>query len=369
MRKTIMAFALVLGLCAWGAAQQRNQSATMSITSGPSVSNVNGNSVHISWQTNRPSSSEVHYGTNPNNLNQTAKGYTSGTSHVVALSSLQPNQTYYFQVESEQPSGRGPEALSGIGQFQMNQQGQYGNAQYGQYGQNSQYGQYGQAYPANQNGQQRLPGEQASTRTDNVVVLAGPVVQNLTPNSATIWWQTDDRAATDVKYGLSPNQLDQRAYERGGDRNHTAELKNLQPGRTYYFNVLRRDGTIRTTGQFTTPQTNAYNSSGAQITNGPVMSSIGPNTAIVQWTTSTPTNSIVRFGSNPNSLSQTAQGQPGTTHQVQLSNLQPNTHYYFEVMSQDPNTGAMAQGMPGQFQTVGQGQQPVTIFGIPVTPR
>lgn len=374
--KTIMTMALAFSLGAWGASvpnalanpmpPQAKQANAVAITGAPSVANMSGNSATVTWQTNVSSASRVHYGTDPNNLSQDATAAWGGTTHNVTLKKLQPGKTYYYKVESGNASGSGTTVSSSVQQFQFN-------------GQNAGNG----GNTGGQNGGQTLPGEQPSTKTDNVVILAGPMVQNLTGSSATLWWQTDDVAATDVKYGTSSNQMNLRAYERGGDRNHTAELTNLQPGQTYFWQMLRRDGTVRTTGQFVTPRTNAANSGnpnnnggqyqypgGAQVTNGPVMGYVGPNSATVQWSTAQPASSIVRYGSDPNNLSQMAQGAQGsTTHQVQLNGLQPNTRYYFMVMAQDSVNGQMAQGYPGQFQTVNQGQQPVTIFGIPVTPR
>ena len=141
-------------------------------------------------------------------------------------------------------------------------------------------------------------------------------MQNLTPKAATLWWQTDNTAANDVVYGTDPNHLSQRAYERGGSRDHTAELDNLQPARTYYYKILRRDGSIRTTGQFGTPgrymeiigpitrtirsrdnttRDNTINRYNQGITNGPVIETIGPNNATIAWTTNAQSSSIVRF--------------------------------------------------------------------------
>jgi hypothetical protein len=44
----------------------------------------------------------------------------------------------------------------------------------------------------------------------------------------------------------------QSAYHQGGGNNHSLQLTGLQPGRTYDWQILTRDGDLRTSGQFQT---------------------------------------------------------------------------------------------------------------------
>jgi hypothetical protein len=44
----------------------------------------------------------------------------------------------------------------------------------------------------------------------------------------------------------------QSAYHQGGGTNHSVQLTGLQPGRTYEWQILTRDGDLRTSGQFQT---------------------------------------------------------------------------------------------------------------------
>ena len=78
------------------------------------VEAVSVNSATVAWSTNRRGSSRVNYGTDANNLNQL--GETSwgqgGLTHRVQLKNLQPNTTYYFQVETGQAQGTGGEVQS-----------------------------------------------------------------------------------------------------------------------------------------------------------------------------------------------------------------------------------------------------------------
>ncbi len=332
---------------------QQNQNQAVQITQQPRVESTTGNSATIAWSTNVQAGSVVKYGTDPNNLSQTATAPWGGMTHRVYLKNLQPNTTYYYQAMSEHASGTGTGATSNVAQFRTSANGQSASGQ--------------------QSTNSSMPGQDQAS--DNVQILVGPVVQNATGNSASLWWQTNDTAATHVKYGTDPNNMSQTAYEPGGSKDHRVQLSNLQPGQTYYYEILKRYGSVRTTGRFTMPAQNAgttptmsgaapSSSTTAAITNGPVIESLGPNNAVISWSTQVPASSIVRYGTDPNALTQTAQAPWGsTTHRVTVNNLQPNTRYYFEVISsqmqgQNPNVVATNTG---QFQTLNQGQQAMTI--------
>src|SRR5438445_10086716 len=80
---------------------------------------------------------------------------------------------------------------------------------------------------------------------DAVRITSGPNVVSTTNNSATIRWQTDDLASTNVKYGTDPNNMSQVQKHSGGARDHNVVLSGLQPGTTYYFAVMTNDGDVR----------------------------------------------------------------------------------------------------------------------------
>src|SRR5712671_7802507 len=82
----------------------------------------------IRWTTNNPGGSDdhygvVHYGTDPKNLNKTAKspirlnqGHPT-TTFRVRLDGLEPRTTYYYRVDSEESTGRSDWVKSSISKF------------------------------------------------------------------------------------------------------------------------------------------------------------------------------------------------------------------------------------------------------------
>src|SRR5947209_12004482 len=92
-----------------------------------------------------------------------------------------------------------------------------------------------------------------------------------------------------------------------------------------------------------------------RITNGPVVKKTTDTVAEIAWSTDAPGSSIVKYGTNPNTLNQTAEAPWGGTkeqngdynHTVWVKNLQPNTNYYFVVeTTQGAGTGTQTQSQP-----------------------
>jgi hypothetical protein len=244
MRDSLLALLLALGLAVtmspYMTAQTPSGGQTIQITNGPIIETADTNSAMIAWSTNQGSSSRVWYGTDANNLTQLAESpYSTGNNHRVQIKNLQPNTTYYFELESER--GRsGPEAESqGVLSFKTPAQGQ----------------------PAihNQPAQVAQKGATGGDENGKVKITNGPVLEEITSNSATVAWSTNLKGSSRVTYGTNPNnmtQLGESPWGQGG-LTHRVQLKNLQPSTTYYFEVE--------TGQ-------AQGTGGAEVESNKVMS-------------------------------------------------------------------------------------------------
>ncbi|PYX51702.1 MAG: hypothetical protein DMG79_02535 [Acidobacteria bacterium] len=106
----------------------------------------------------------------------------------------------------------------------------------------------------------------------------------------------------------------------------------------------------------------AQNRSKAErITNGPLVKKTTDTVAEIAWSTDAPGSSIVKYGTNPNALTQTAEEPWGGgkepngdfNHTVWVKNLKPNTTYYFKVITgQGLGTGTETESRPEQFHTM-----------------
>jgi phosphodiesterase/alkaline phosphatase D-like protein len=98
-----------------------------------------------------------------------------------------------------------------------------------------------------------------------------------------------------------------------------------------------------------------------KITDGPRVEGVGPTWAVIAWTTNTGGSTVVRYGTDPDKLTQTAESPyadnektKAQNHRVHLKNLKPNTKYFFMVDSgQGEGTGTEAKSRVEEFTTKG----------------
>jgi phosphodiesterase/alkaline phosphatase D-like protein len=98
------------------------------ITRGPELESATNHLTIIRWTTNNPGGSDVHYGivhygTDPQDLSQTAKSpirLNQGHPYTifrVRMEGLKPRTTYYYRVTSEESNGKSDGVKSTVNKF------------------------------------------------------------------------------------------------------------------------------------------------------------------------------------------------------------------------------------------------------------
>lgn len=198
--------------------------------------------------------------------------------------------------------------------------------------------------------------------------MAGPIAQNVTDHSATIFWLTSREAPMNLKYGLSEAHLDQlgtaepTVAAESGNQEHRVGLKNLQPDENYFFEILDTNGGTLAHGQFQTEPSEYAQVGRLKIVDGPVFEYLDSSSVEIAWTTNAQSSTLIRYGTDPNDLRKTVQAPWGQeTHRVQITGLEPNTAYYFVIESaQARDSGTMAKSAEGSFRTEWQGEAALT---------
>jgi hypothetical protein len=93
------------------------------------------------------------------------------------------------------------------------------------------------------------PGEKNLPDSINII---GVPKANPSTTSATITWQTNKNAASDVWLeggGINGHRTE---YEKGGSKDHSVTFSNLKPGTTYNYKIRSNSGQVRYEGSFTT---------------------------------------------------------------------------------------------------------------------
>ena len=104
------------------------QAKRVQITKGPALESARGDSAIIRWTSRNPGGSEehfgvVHYGTDPNNLSETAKSHirlNQGHSYTVfrvRVEGLKPRTTYHYTVDSMGSDGKSDGVTSPVQSF------------------------------------------------------------------------------------------------------------------------------------------------------------------------------------------------------------------------------------------------------------
>lgn len=262
--------------------------------SGITITNLLSTSVVIAWTTNEGATSQVEYGTTTAYGASSALNTTLVTSHTRTLSSLSPSTTYHYRIISKDAAEN--IATSGDRTF-------------------------------------TTPAPSDTTPPTFSGIGAG----NLTGNSATISWTTNELADTQVQYGATTAYGSTTSLNSALTTSHSEALTGLAASTTYHYRVLSKDAA----GNLALSGDNTFTTSAVPDTTAPLLSAITAGTvtatsAVVSWTTNEAATTQVEYGTT------TAYGATSaldntllTGHTRTLSNLTPSTTYHFRVISKD----------------------------------
>jgi hypothetical protein len=134
MRHGFAATILILILGHWWASQSRGAQTgattiqpannELRIVHGPIVESLTDSTAIIAWSTNVNAGTVLHYGSDPDHLEQTSGMPWGGLTHRVELHRLQPGTKYFFRAESPHGQGTGEDVQSDILSFQTKPTGE-----------------------------------------------------------------------------------------------------------------------------------------------------------------------------------------------------------------------------------------------------
>ncbi len=176
------------------------------------------------------------------------------------------------------------------------------------------------------------PNMSFETADDGPLDITDVAAIDITPNSATIIWNTNKYADSRVDYGENGNYTN-TVTDTETVLGHTMELTNLEACTEYLYRVVSSDlcGNTKADARHTF-ETAADE---APVIFNVQVGLVTETTARVSWETTMPANSIVQYGTTPSLGSQAASSGMSTDHFVVLDNLTSGTTYYFQATSND----------------------------------
>jgi phosphodiesterase/alkaline phosphatase D-like protein len=201
----------------------------------------------------------------------------------------------------------------------------------------------------------------AENETLSAAIVDGPSVNLLEPSKVLITWETDIPGNSIVEYGLDTT-LDSIYVDDEERQFHNVILSGLSFNKTYYYRISSISASFDTEvtskiDSFTTSENTI------SIVTAPIVEFIDPTEVVITWDTDTTGNSIVEYGINNNLDSSYFDYEEVKFHSVSLTNLMPDTIYYYRVISISQGIDAQVSSMIDTFTTI---EGIINIISLPV---
>jgi Bacterial Ig domain len=179
-------------------------------------------------------------------------------------------------------------------------------------------------------------------------VISGVGTAAPTASGTTVSWTTDVASTSQVEYGTTAAYGSSTALDTTAVTAHSVALSGLQGGTLYHFRV--RSGApggvvaVSADGTFTTA------TPPAPVISAISVGGVSSSGATVTWTTDTPSDTTVQYGTTTAYGSTASSAALVTTHSQALTGLQATTLYHYRVQSRDA-FGQVTVSGDGTFST------------------
>lgn len=262
------------------------------ITAGPTVDTITTSAATVHWTTDKQTNSVLFVGTTSGVYTiQTGQiSDTTFTIHAVTVTNLNRGTLYYYKVRSSDVNGNLVESAEHT--FTTD------------------------------------PGDVTPP-----IITSGPSIAKNSASLVTVTWQTDEVASSVVEFGV--HDVTENSVGRADDLTlfHQIQITGLQSSQTYLLRVKSKDASGNTV---TSPTQTLETLESPSITEVKI-SDITLNSAIVQWQTTTPSTTVINYGtaSGVYTLNSSDTATFTTSHLVRLTGLASGSVYYLRILGTD----------------------------------
>lgn len=253
----------------------------------------------IEWRTNRKTIGKVEYGIQPGDYKWSVSTNLNKDNHAITISGLFPDTKYFIRITAEDDLSL---VQSTVQVF-----------------------------------------ETLKAQDNQAPRITNVTVAYLTGNTATIQWETDEDATSEVLYGLTESYGKVKTSSNR-KRIHDITLTGLIDATTYQFRVQSKDGDNNTSRwfnmSFRTKFGTALDNDELIIYNiSPISENdinVGKNSAVIAWRTNKLAEGYVRYSTSPSPGTRVLTNPPRDyTHNVTLTGLKSGTTYYYDITVKD----------------------------------
>ena len=181
-------------------------------------------------------------------------------------------------------------------------------------------------------------------------VISSVAASDITGNSATITWTTDESADSRVDYGLDTS-YGSSVTDATLVTSHSITLTGLDPETIYHYQVTSADGSGNTAFSADFTFTTGTADTTAPVISDVAASEITDKAATITWTTDESADSRVDYGLDTSYGSFVTDATLVTSHSITLTGLAAGTTYHYMVTSAD-GSGNTASSIDFTFTTV-----------------
>ena len=171
-------------------------------------------------------------------------------------------------------------------------------------------------------------------------ITAGPFVRAKVMDSVTIEWETDEPADSQVRFGET-EKLEETVEAHQDVQTHQVTLTNLRPGpQKYYYVVSSTDPSGNVGAQATVAVTAAATEpdlAPPRFVEEPRVVAVTSKDVVIGWKTDEAASARVEYSATGGETLTRQIAERQTTHQVALTNLQPDTDYMARIFTTDAN--------------------------------
>ncbi len=255
--------------------------------------------VTVSWLTEKDTTGYLVFGTSQDNMPFHVGSATPGRYHSADLTGLISGQAYYFKIYAQGINGGQSESFLGY---------------------------VSPKYIKDETGTEISDMKKLQT-TDKGIALS---------------FTTSKGSKTEIRYGTSLDKLTKVWRNSSYRTDHFVIITGLQADTRYIFRVTATDKDGNRREQTEEYKTSSYPINEIKISNltpesygqAPLM----PENAFISWETNVITTAEIKYGTSADKLNKTIKSSvvPALGHQLILTNLEPNTNYFYRINLKSP---------------------------------